>query len=177
MTPTSAIGLDVDSLRFYREIHGLPPDDAASLDRDPIYTVALERFAGLLDEASVRATLFLVGEDAPHHAERFAFVKTSSSEIASHSHAHDYRLSQRSSAAIADDLRRADAALVPLNGGHPLSGFRAPGYNVSPALIEAVVARGYRYDSSLLPSPLYWIARGATIASYRALGRRSRSLI
>ncbi len=167
----SVVSIDVDSLRLYSDIHGLA---APALEADPIYTCAMPRFWELM--AGRPATVFLIGRDAPRYAEQFAPALDSGSEIGSHSFAHDYRLSQRSPAAIHADLAAAEAALTPLNGGRPPRGFRAPGYNVSPALLHALVERGYAYDSSLLPSPAYWGARAAALAWYRLRGRSSHSL-
>lgn len=169
----SAIGIDVDSLRFYHEIHGLPPraDDLA----DPIYTVALGRFFELLDRARVPATVFAIGADAPRHADAFAPLAATGSELASHSFAHDYRLIRRSAREIEDDLAEAHLELSRLSG-RPVTGFRAPGYNTSPALLQAALRLGYRYDSSMLPSPPYFAARAAAIALYGARGHPSRSL-
>lgn len=172
---TAAITIDVDSLRFYRAIHGRSDANDAATD-DPIYTTALDRFFDLLEASRVPATLFLVGADAPRYAARFARAKPLGCEIASHSFDHDYRLSTRAPDVIADDLAKADAALEPLNGG-PIVGFRAPGYNVTPALLEAVKARGHRYDSSLLPAPGYFAARAAAIATYAVRQRPSASLV
>ena len=170
----ASISIDVDSLRFYHQIHGLPerpPED------DPIYTVALPRFFELLERLSVPATLFLVAEDAAKHPAAFAPIAPSGSEVASHSFHHDYRLSQKTEGEIRADLAAADRALVPLNGGRPIAGFRAAGYNVSPALLEAVRTLGYRYDSSLLPAPAYFAARATAIGLYRLRGRSSQSLV
>ena len=175
MRKSAVLSIDVDSLRFYRRIHGLVgPDDLAD---DPIYTVAIPRFFDLLSTHGVRATLFLVGADSPRYAEAFAPARNLGCEIASHSYAHDYGLSRRPAAEIRDDLARADAALRPLSPTGRIVGFRAPGYNVSPALLEAVAAQGYAYDSSLLPAPLYFAARAAAIAAYRVRGRRSESVV
>jgi hypothetical protein len=170
----SAITIDVDSLRFYREIHGLPPTPAAE---DPIYTVAMPRFWELIEELGRPATLFLIGEDAPRHAFAFSRAKNTGSEIASHSFAHDYRLITRSAEEIRADLMRADEALRPLSPDGRIHGFRAPGYNTSASLLSIERELGYRYDSSLLPSPLYFGARAAAISLYRVLGRPSRSMI
>jgi hypothetical protein len=172
----ASITIDVDSLRFYREIHGLP--SAPSEAPDPIYTIALPRFFELLAECGAPATLFLIGADAPAHASAIrAGVAASRSEVASHSFSHDYRLSTQSDDAIRDDLSRGHTALLPLAGDAPIVGFRAPGYNVSSAMLKAVAQLGYRYDSSLLPSPWYFAARGSAIAAYRARGRRTHSLL
>jgi peptidoglycan/xylan/chitin deacetylase (PgdA/CDA1 family) len=169
---TAAITIDVDSLRFYREIHGLPPLEPRE---DPIYRTALPRFFALLEEARVPATLFLIGEDAALHLDAFAPARPLGCEIASHTYAHDYRITARSKVEIDRDLARAEQALSPL--ADRIEGFRAPGYNVSPALLECVVARGYAYDSSLLPAPAYWAGRALAIARYAAGRRPSRSLI
>ncbi len=172
----SAITIDVDSLRFYMQIHGLK-QAAPPLSEDPIYTVALPRFREHLEDLGLRATLFLIGEDAPSHAAQIRRFSDRGSEIASHSFTHDYRLTQKDEAEIADDLRSAHSALSPLSLGTPVVGFRAPGYNVSPKLLDAVLAMGYRYDSSLLPSPAYFALRAAAIGRYALSSQKSRSLV
>lgn len=167
----AAITIDVDSLRLYHAIHGLAAPD---LETDPIYTHAMPRFWELMDGEP--ATLFLIGADASRHPASFAPVRATGSEVASHSHTHDYRLTRKSRAEIDRDLAQAEEALAPLAGGQRPVGFRAPGYNVTPALLELLVERGYLYDSSLLPAPLYFAARGAALAWYRLRGRSSSSL-
>jgi peptidoglycan/xylan/chitin deacetylase (PgdA/CDA1 family) len=170
----SAITIDVDALRFYGAIHGLAPRDP---DDDPIHRIALPRFFELLDEAGAAGTVFFVAEDAPRaRAELEAGLSATASELASHSHAHDYRLGLRPRAEIEADLRRAHRVLSEV-AGRPVVGFRAPGYNTTPAMLETLVELGYVYDSSLLPSPAYFLARAAAIARY-AVGRRpSASLV
>jgi peptidoglycan-N-acetylglucosamine deacetylase len=170
----SAITIDVDSLRFYREIHGLTEREE---DEDPIYSVAMPRFWSLIEEAAVPATLFLIGADAPSYSSAFEPAARSRSEIGNHSFSHDYRLIKRSPERIAEDLRRADEVLRPLSPSGRIAGFRAPGYNTSPAVMKAVFDLGYAYDSSLLPSPLYFGARALAIGVYALAGRPSRSLV
>jgi hypothetical protein len=77
---------------------------------------------------------------------------------------------------IGADLLRAHTALLPLARTPRITGFRAPGYNTSGALLEAVADLGYEYDSSLLPSPIYFALRAAAIGAYAVLRRPSRSL-
>jgi hypothetical protein len=170
-----AITIDVDSLRFYRRIHGLP--EGAEIEDDPIYRIALPRFFELLAEVRRPATLFLIGEDAARHREAFRPAMDHRCEIGSHSLSHDYRLSARTRGEIEDELLRAEELLRPIAPAGQIHGFRAPGYNVSPALLEAVAERGYRYDSSLLPSPLYWLLRAGAIGRHAIGGVRSASMI
>ena len=61
--------------------------------------------------------------------------------------------------------------------GTEVAGFRAPGYNLTPELLAAVAAAGHRYDSSILPSPPYYLARAAVIAGMAIRGKRSSSIV
>ena len=171
----AAVTIDVDSLRCYREIHGLP---ARSDEDDPVYTEALPRFLDLMRDLDVRATLFVVGQDLERAAHGALLERAAKEghEIASHSYSHDYALSQRSFAEICSDLWRADDAIAGVSGRRP-AGFRAPGYNQSEALFDAIEALGYRYDSSFFPTPAYFAARAGALALYKVKGRPSRSLI
>src|SRR5207248_9252671 len=112
----------------------------------------------------------------PGSAQALESAAAAGHEIASHSHAHDYALSRRPEAEIEADLARAEETIANVTGQKP-RGFRAPGYTMSRSLLAAVRARGYLYDSSLLPSPAYYAAKAAAIALYAMLGRRSPSIL
>ena len=170
----AAITIDVDSLRFYRKIHGLAPVPESE---DPVYSLAVPRFFQLIGELGVPATLFLVGQDAPRYATQFAAARGLGAEIGNHSFRHDFRLATLSREAIRSDVEEAHRALLPLTPDGNINGFRAPGYNTSPALLEAVADLKYSYDSSRLPSPLYFAGRAAAIGAYSLLGRPSQALV
>lgn len=172
---TAAITIDVDGADCYRAIHGLPPRPD---EVDPLFARALPRFLDIMAKLDARATLFVIGADL-ERSELRAVVREAHAaghEIASHSFRHDYRLSRRPLADIESDLNRAADAIQEAVGERP-QGFRAPGYNLSEALMQAVEATGHRYDSSLFPTPAYFAARAGAIARYRALGRPSESLV
>lgn len=173
---TAALTIDVDSLRCYREIHGLPRRDDD--DDDPIFTRALPRFLDVMARLGQRATLFVVGRDLRMKAaaEVIRAAAEAGHEIASHSHAHDYRLSRLPPVRIALDLESAEEAIWQVTGERPV-GFRAPGYNQSEALFDAIEERGYHYDSSFLPTPAYFAARAMAIGLYRMRLRHTRSLV
>ncbi len=172
---TGALTIDVDALRCYRDIHGLPPRDD---EEDPIFTRALPRFLALLDALGKKGTLFVVGRDlkTPAHAKAIRDAARAGHEIASHSYEHDYRLSRLPAVRIALDLEAADDVIERVSGKRP-AGFRAPGYNQSEALMDALDERGYAYDSSFFPTPAYFAARALAIGLYRARRRSSRSLV
>lgn len=172
---SAAITIDVDGADCYRAIHGLParPDEV-----DPLFAHALPRFLDMLEDLGARATLFVIGADLvrPELREVIVAAHARGHEIASHSYRHDYKLSQRSPADIEADLTRAADAIEDAVGVRP-QGFRAPGYNLSEALISAVEVTGHAYDSSLFPTPAYFAARAGAIARYRLVGRPSESIV
>ena len=170
----ASVTIDLDALRLYGQIHGL---DAAS-DDDAIHLRALPRFLDLCAAHGIRATLFTVASDLERPAIRDAIAAASRAghEIANHSDSHDYRLRNLPNSEIAQDLRRAHERIASVTGIAPV-GFRAPGYNLAPAMIDAIVAMGYTYDSSLLPSPVYYGAKATALALIRLRGGASQSLL
>ena len=94
---------------------------------------------------------------------------TEGHELANHSYSHAYDLASWPGERIAADLKACDALLRKL-GATP-AGFRAPGYTHNVKLLSEVAALGYRYDSSALPSPPYYLAKLGVIG-WMALHRR-----
>ena len=169
-----SLSVDLDGLGCYAAIHGL----SASLDDRALRAVpevALGRFCELFDELKIRATFFAIGREV-QFAPAALREAARAHEIGSHSFAHDYALSRLPPAEIAQDLARCEEALAAAGVAKP-RGFRAPGYTLSAALIDAVRERGYLYDSSILPSPAYYAAKAAAIVAYALRGRRSQSIL
>ncbi len=168
----AAVTIDLDAGAHYHAIHGLdPPDD------DMLVARGLTRFLILMRAQQLRGTVFVVAHDLKSLAVRYLVQQAHADghEIASHSDAHRYDLSTQSRATIEADLTRASSAITALVGEPPV-GFRAPGYNLSETLVAALDALGFRYDASMLPSPVYVAARAAAIAVLRVRARRSASL-
>lgn len=169
-----AANVDVDSLHLYHAIHGLDPGGAT----EAAWLLGVPRFLELFEDLAIRATFFVVASDLERAEPRrvAAEVVARGHELASHTFSHPYDLIHRSEAEIHDEIARAEAPLAELRGS-PVRGFRAPGYNFSRNVSRVLDERGYAYDSSLLPSPPYYAARAAVIASMRVAGRRSRSIV
>jgi peptidoglycan/xylan/chitin deacetylase (PgdA/CDA1 family) len=170
-----SVSVDLDGLGCYAAIHGLSLrlDERA---QRAVPEIAVQRFCELFEALGVRATFFVIGRDAGIAPARLRAAAGAGHEIASHSYAHDYALSRRTREEIAQDLALAERAIEDACGSRP-RGFRAPGYTLSPELLDAVRDRAYAYDSSLLPSPPYYAAKAAALAVYALRGRRSESIL
>jgi peptidoglycan/xylan/chitin deacetylase (PgdA/CDA1 family) len=139
----------------------------------------LPRFGELFARHGVRATFFVVGADLEEDAAgraRLAAMARDGHELASHTHTHPYDFVRLGRDAIAQEIDRAHTAIGACAGIAP-TGFRAPGYEISAEVIEALSARGYRYDSSAFPSVPYYGAKAAVMAAMRVAGRPSGSFL
>lgn len=147
------VQVDVDTTRMLLRFYGLA--DTGGRGADPVYRLALERFARLFDAAGVRATFFVVGEDLDEDANRAVVrgLHAAGHEIANHSQTHHYAFARLSRQAKAHEIARAGDAIERTTGEAPV-GFRTPGYDVDRDVLELLADYGYRYDSSILPSVL-----------------------
>jgi hypothetical protein len=135
--------------------------------------VAVPRYLELFSRSGVPATFFAIGAEADPVLRT---AREAGVEIASHSHAHDYAMSRWSPEQIATDLDAAHEALTRACGAPP-EGFRAPGYTMTPALMQGVVARGYAYDSSTFPAAPYYLLKASVMGTLSLFGRPSRAVL
>jgi hypothetical protein len=173
-SPRACLTVDLDSLRCYRDIHGL--DQSGSDTADAAYTIGVRRLIDFFEAASVPATLFVVGKDAEHpaHAELLREATGKGFELGNHTYSHFYDLPERPAQVQRDEISRGEDAIEAAGGTRPV-GYRAPGYNIAPNILEIVRSRGYLYDSSVFPCPPYYFAKGAIMAWQRLRSRPSRS--
>jgi peptidoglycan/xylan/chitin deacetylase (PgdA/CDA1 family) len=173
-----SVSVDLDAIACYYRIHALPEPPPESA-RFAILRRCLPRFTELFARHGVRATFFVVGVDLEDDAEgraALAALARGGHELANHTHTHPYDFIQLGAAGIADEIDRAHAAIAACAGIAPI-GFRAPGYEISGEAIEALRARGYRYDSSVFPSATYYGAKAVVMGAMRVTGRRSGSVL
>lgn len=174
----ASLSVDLDSLGHYCRIQGLSESLLDERARGLVWSTAIPRFLELFASVGSPATFFVIASDLAD--ERLGpALKTSAAagvELANHSFSHDYALSRRSRVEIEADLRRAHELITTHTGVAPV-GFRAPGYTLSSAMLEAVAALGYRYDSSTFPAAPYWLAKATVMTTLSALGRPSRAIL
>ena len=174
----ATVSVDLDGVDCYWRIHALPGEPGDRF-RHAILRRCLPRFADLFASLGIRATLFVVGRDVAADGEgraRLAALAAAGHELANHSHSHLYDLVRHPRDVIASEIDRAHGAIGDCAGGPPV-GFRAPGYEISPAVIDLLCARAYRYDSSAFPSLPYYAAKAAVMASMCLLRRPSGSFL
>lgn len=145
--------VDLDGLWTLPACYGYP--EGTAFTDDPVFTLGVERLLALMDEAGLRASVFIIGRDLelPAKAAAVARLAAAGHALANHSHAHDLALELRPEGEILADIARAQTAIGAVAGRAPL-GFRAPGYGAGPRALAAAVRAGLRYDGSLFPSPL-----------------------
>ena len=173
----ASVSVDLDPLRCYSQIHGLPPPEGPLAD--VILRKALPRLLELFDRFAIKSTLFVVGQDiaqSPAGAALLAEAATAGHELGNHSHTHPYDLSRMSRAQLERELGDCHAALRSLHP-RPPRGFRAPGYHLSMDMLDVLEEKGYRYDSSLMPCPPYYAAKLAVLGVMALRGERSASIV
>jgi hypothetical protein len=179
MERVCAISIDLDPIACYYRIHGLGEPPAAL--RDVVLRRALPRFLELFEKRThpIHATFFVVGADVQSDAAgrgRLQAAARAGHELGNHSHTHPYSLARLSRPEIEREVGEAHAAITEVAGVPPV-GFRAPGYDMSDALLAVLAEKGYRYDSSLFPSWPYYVAKAGVLAAMGLMGRKSGSVL
>jgi peptidoglycan-N-acetylglucosamine deacetylase len=167
----AALSLDLDNKWAYMKTHG----DAAWSSFPSYLNLLVPRALQTLDELGVRATFFIVGQDAalPQHAEVLAEIPRRGHEIGSHSHYHEPWMHRRSAQAIDDELARAEESIESVTAQRP-RGFRGPGFTQSNTLLETLIRRGYVYDASSLPTFIGPLARAYYFRSVKLSAQEMR---
>ena len=182
------VSIDLDAIACYYRIHGLgePPPELEHV----ILERALPRAARLFAARSIPVTWFVVGRDADAdagsggadraaraaNAARLRALAERGDELGNHSYSHPYELARLGPAEVFAELDDCDRVLRAITG-HPARGFRAPGYDLSPVMLDWLARHGYRYDSSVFPAPGYYVAKAAVMAVLAVSGRPSGAVM
>ncbi len=135
-------GLEFEAAVSEAERHRLPSRVEGSVDR----------VLGVLDDAGVQATFFVVGQVAAAHPAMVRRIAAAGHEIACHSDRHEL-VSRQSPEAFRADIQRAKTCLEDVCG-EPILGYRAPNYSIGPQhawAYDSLLEAGFQYDSSIYP--------------------------
>ena len=172
----ASISIDLDDVARYAAIHGV--DGPTGTSAHAVYDHCVPRLTAWLDDESIRATFFAIGEDLARQENRATIgrLHQAGHEIGNHSHHHHYDLTRRTAANIIEEVQRGAELIEKACGKRPI-GFRAPGYVVSDTLFGALEASGVQYDSSVFPCASYYAAKAAALAAIKIRGRTSASIL
>jgi peptidoglycan/xylan/chitin deacetylase (PgdA/CDA1 family) len=180
----AAVSIDLDGVGCYYRIHALG-EHPAELEH-VILERALPRAAALFARRGLRVTWFVIGRDVDGsavlpdraaraaNAQRLKTLSDAGDELGNHSYSHPYELARLSATDVDAEIGTCDRVLRALA---PVRGFRAPGYDVSPAMLDTLTRLGYRYSSSVFPAPGYYAAKAAVMAVLAATGRPSGAVM
>ena len=152
----ASLSLDLDNLWSYLKTHG----DAAWTDHPSYLEAVVPHILRLAATQNVPLTVFIVGQDAAFESNRELLGRLPGAgfEIGNHSFHHEPWIDGYSPEEIADELKTAHEAIATATGCEP-TGYRGPGFSISPLILETLAAMGYRYDASRLPTWIGPLAR------------------
>ena len=166
----ASLSLDLDNLWSYMKTHG----DPGWSSFPSYFDTVVPRFLELLDETSLKITVFVVGQDAALEkcGPALRMIADAGHEIANHSFHHEPWLHLYAPADIDEEFERAETAIFEATGKKPV-GFRGPGYSLSETVLRVLNRRGYEYDCSTFPTVIGPLARAYYFAKSR-LGTEER---
>ena len=118
----------------------------------------LGRILDLLAAAGIPATFYVPGHTADHHPATIGAILDRGHEVGHHGYLHlqSERLDEAGQRA---ELEQGLTALAK-HGVRP-SGYRSPGWELTPETLALLTEFGFRYDSSLMADDRpYWVASG-----------------
>lgn len=122
---------------------------------DGRYAPMTERILALCEAANRRATFFTIGKLAQAAPDLIRRIAAQGHEIAYHSHAH-ISLTEETPERFRRESREDKDRLEQLCG-HPVVGFRAPRFSLTPQTLwatEVLAELGFAYSSSIMPTRL-----------------------
>jgi len=152
----ASLSLDLDNKWSYMKTHG----DAGWESYPSYLDTVVPRVMDFLKSRSLKITFFIVGQDAAldKNTQALAQISSAGHEIGNHSFNHEPWLHLYSEPEIVDEFARTEDALEKATGQRP-TGFRGPGYSLSPTVLKVLTERNYFYDCSTLPTYIGPLAR------------------
>lgn len=148
MKHLAGISIDVDPIHTHLQGYGIPN---AGLTARPVYERGIARALELLSQNETAATFFFVANDVKAFPHIVRDTVAAGHEIACHSATHqlpfDLSSPERRKLEILDSKK-----LLEDIAGTEIVGFRAPSWDLSSELLDALAEYGYLYDASSYPS-------------------------
>lgn len=165
----AGLSVDVDSVASHLAGYGMAGYgiEAEEEGAPAAYELAIPRALEAFASEGARATFFLIADEAKQHPDVVRAIVEQGHEVASHSLTHALPFPAVDGPALRQEVDESKRVLEALTGA-PVVGFRAPSWEYSTHLVDALGRAGYRYDASTYPSPLL-------VALRRSVAKRSVS--
>jgi len=148
---TNYLTIDVEDYYHVSAFETISPPDTWA-KRESRVERNTDLVLSILDEASVKATFFVLGWVADRIPTLVPKIAARGHEIASHGYLHQ-RVGLQDRTAYREDVCRSKKLLEDQSGVE-VSGYRAPSYSITRKTdwaFDELLAAGYRYDSSIFP--------------------------
>jgi len=145
---TNAISIDVEEYFQVTDFEGIVEKRAF----EPRLQQSMETVLGILDDAKVHATFFVLGSVAEKYKGLIRRVSDLGHDIASHGYGHKLIYNQ-SHQEFKEDILKAKQILEDITG-KPINGYRAPTFSIRKDTLWALdilTEAGFKYDSSIFP--------------------------
>lgn len=154
--PIASLSLDLDNQWTYMKTHADPGWETFPSFLDVLVPRALD----LLEKHRLKITFFIVGQDAALEKNHAALrsVAESGHEIGNHSFNHEPWLHLYSEEQFEEDLLQAEEHIERVTS-QKQTGFRGPGYSITPMVLQVLARHHYEYDASTLPTFIGPLAR------------------
>lgn len=169
--PIASVSLDLDNQWSYMKTHG-----DAGWEQLPSYlSIVVPRVLAFLKERNLKITWFIVGQDAEKAVDRDVLkqITAEGHEVGNHSYHHEPWLHLYTEEEIERELSRTEEAIEAVTGVRP-TGFRGPGFSLSPTVLKVLASRGYQYDASTFPTFLGPLARAYYFATAKGLSETEK---
>ena len=158
----ASLSLDLDNQWSYMKTHG---DDGWK--SFPTYLDwSVPRILDFFEKRDLKITFFIVGKDATVDQNKPALraIADAGHEIGNHSFNHEPWLHLYTEEQLEAELQEAEEAISEATGQMP-TGFRGPGFSLSPSTLRVLSRRGYQYDATVFPNLLNPLARAYFFAT------------
>jgi len=144
------ISIDLDSLPEYQKFYGYQVEKSEIC---AIFRVSFPRILSFFEDSGIKATLFVITEHLrfPEVKEFLSHLVSEGHELASHTHTHPYPFRNLDLPILRGELEHSKKVLED-TFGVAVTGFRAPGYDITSEMIDCLEELEYRYDSSIFPT-------------------------
>jgi peptidoglycan/xylan/chitin deacetylase (PgdA/CDA1 family) len=116
----------------------------------------LPRVLRVLEEADVRSTFYVPGVVAQRHPDEVRGVIEAGHELGHHGHTHR----RPDTLTAAEQRTELEHGLAVLSELAPVRGYRAPGWELTPATLRMLPGLGFTHDSSLMGDDRPYVAGG-----------------